>query len=98
MKQILNDKLYDTEKAKLIFSYIRRYKENELIFKPGYCWTAWADVDIYKTKKGNYFLHVKEEEWNKEYLEIVIEDQVKKTIKKLDADEYIKLFGKVEKA
>lgn len=98
MKAIINEKLYDTEKAKLLFSYKRKYKGNELFWKPGYFWYAWADVDIYKTEKGNYFLKVTEDDRNKEYLEATSEVNVKETIKKLDAEEYIKLFGKVEEA
>lgn len=98
MKAIINEKLYDTEKSELLFSYRRKYKGNELFWKPGYCWCSWADVDIYKTEKGNYFLKVIEEDWNKEYLEAIAEEKVKEIIKKLDVKKYIKLFGKVEEA
>ncbi|RQD73490.1 MAG: hypothetical protein D5R97_09295 [Candidatus Syntrophonatronum acetioxidans] len=46
MKKVINGKLYDTEKAVFIASY--RYS-NPSDFKH-------IEEDLYKTKKGNYFL------------------------------------------
>lgn len=96
MKKIINNKLYDTEKAEKIFSYRRKYKGPAMAFMPGYFYYHWADIDVYKTIHNNYFLLVdKDGEKNLEYIE---EEKLKSIIRELDADKYIELFGRVDEA
>lgn len=99
MKAIINNKLYDTEKAEKIYSYRRKYKVDSIcdsMLPKGYCFTDWEDIDIYKTKKENYFLHCKRD--CKEYIETTSYDYIKATIERLNPDKYIELFGKVKEA
>lgn len=97
MKKIIDNKLYDTEKAEKIFNFRQRRKTGNF---GDYNFYSWFDVDIYKTKKNNYFLHgyIKDALDNKPFIEKVSEKEVKKIIKELNADKYIELFGEVEEA
>lgn len=95
MKAIIDNKIYDTKKAKLLFSYLHKNSFPSMI--KGYCHTFWENADIYKTKKGTYFIHFYNDEYpNKARIEIATEDEVKFKIANLDPDKYIKIFGKVE--
>ncbi len=96
MKQIIDNKIYDTEKATKIFDYRRRCKGDDCLFKPGYSFYYWTDAQIYKTFKGNYFLHYDEKAGYKEFIEASTKEEAKKIIKKLDPDKYIELFGNVD--
>ena len=84
MKAILNNKLYDTEKADFIFRIsipkdIFHYDTNEF--------------NIYKTKNGNIFAEQKD-------AECLIGDSMLKTILSRPdcVDIYVKVFGEVEEA
>lgn len=93
MKKIIRNKLYDTEKAEKIYSFRQRRKTGSFgdlnIYK-------WFDIDIYKTKKNNYFFYGSKED--NQFIEEVSEKEVKSIIKELNADKYIELFGEVEEA
>ena len=47
MKRIINEKIYDTEKAEKVLSFGIVEDENEMV--------------LYKTKNGNFFMYMKEE-------------------------------------
>lgn len=91
MKQIINNKLYDTNKTTHIFSFRQNYPY-ESIFQKGIYFNNWKEVEYLKTEKGTYLLHNTDDK----KVEIVQEDEVKDTLKKLDTDKYIELFGEVE--
>lgn len=98
MKKIIDDKLYDTEKAEKIYSFRQRRKTGVLFNT--YDVHSWFEIDVYKTKKSNYFLHgyTKDSLDHKEFIEKTSEKKVKEIIKELNTDKYIELFGKIEEA
>lgn len=61
---------------------------------------SWFEVDVYKTKKSNYFFHgyIKDSLDHEQFIERTSEREVKETMKELNVDKYIELFGKVEEA
>lgn len=97
MKKIINNKLYDTEKGEKIFSFRQKRKTGNFGNLNIY---SWFNVEVYKTKKNNYFFYgyIKDSLDNKEYLEVVSEENIKEIMKELDPDKYIKLFGEIEEA
>lgn len=103
MKAIIDNKIYDTETAELIKTY---YKHYELAGRNllGYSSTfkRAREIDLYKTKKGNWFEVRKEMEGvtnSTIELEVVSELEVKETFKDLgDVINYQKYFDKLEEA
>ena len=91
MKKIIDNKLYDTEKATVIFEFIQIYEEGMLLFQE-YKYHFRYPAQYLKTQKGTYLFYCKD----KNIIEIVNEEKVKKTIMKLDVDKYQELFGKIE--
>lgn len=96
MKKIIDNKIYDTKKANAIYEFRRRLKGDECWFKKGYYFTYWTNAQVYKTQKGNYFLHFDEVEGYDEKIEATTELEVKKLIKDLDPDKYLEVFGNVD--
>jgi len=94
MKAIINDKLYDTDVAEKIFVFRRKVDKGAFFWNDQYRYTPYHNHDIYRTEKGNYFLHDTEDS----VLSEITEREVGEIIKKLDADKYIELFGEVEMA
>ena len=97
MKKIIDNKLYDTEKAEKIFNFRQQRKTGNF---GDYNFYSWFNVEVYKTKKNNYFFYgyIKDILDNKEFLEVVSEENVKDVMKELDPDKYIILFGDIEEA
>ena len=97
MKKIIDNKLYDTEKAEKIFNFRQKRKTGNF---GNYNFYSWFNVEVYKTKKNNYFFYgyIKDSLDKKEFLEVVSEENVKDVMKELDPDKYIKLFGDIEEA
>ena len=101
MKAIILNKIYDTDKAELIFSYIKNDQKNTIL-GPNLKFNFWRDVDIYKTNKGNYFEHIHKgdtdgkSQYLEEKIELVSENTVKHIIMKLNPDKYIELYGEIE--
>lgn len=60
MKAIIENKLYDTEKAELVYSFVRKCIGKDIFGMPGYCWADTCNIDLYKTQKGQYFEHNEE--------------------------------------
>ena len=96
MKKIIDNKIYDTEKANKIFEFRKKCQGQECWFMRGHYFYYWTNVQIYKTSKENYFLHYNEAEGYNESIEKISGEEVKATIKKLDPDKYIELFGMIE--
>lgn len=93
MKQIIDNKLYDTETATKIYKYKHRYFEQSKYMPLGWGFTYWEKAEIYKTKKGNYFIYYYDENnSDRERIEIRTEEEIKVLIQELNVDEYIKLF------
>lgn len=84
MRAILNNKLYDTEKAEFLFAVSlpqNDFHENV------------NEFNVYKTAKGNIFAEHKTAEC------LVGENVLKTVLSRPDCVEiYIKIFGEVEKA
>ena len=98
MKKIIDNLLYDTEKAEKIYSYRHRRKTGSIGSFNTY---HWFDIDVYKTKKGNYFLHgyPKDSYSLEPFIEKFSELEFKDLLKRIDPDKYIKFgFDDVEEA
>lgn len=99
-RYLLNNKIYDTEKAQEIIKYIKPIEHNGLIFKtyPKYRHT------LYKTQKGTFFVHIGEYVGNpdisygdKDYIELLSADEVKEILNHLNEIEiYEKIFDDLE--
>lgn len=93
-KAIINNKMYDTEKAELVVAYRRRVDMGPVMSGSDIHWTPMHDCLLYKTAKGNYFEHdgdtdaitPRDEKWARDL------------IRRLYPDKYIELFGEVEEA
>lgn len=99
MKKIIDNKLYDTEKAKKIVDFKTKV-EHKTLFGSLY---PYHKASIFKTDKGTYLKYIgKPEESsinydNYEKLEVISEDKVKKLLIDInDVDAYISEFGEVE--
>ena len=89
MKKIIGNKLYDTEKAEKIYSFMQKRKTfkigNTQFFK-------WYDVDAYKTKKGNYFIYgYSDDTTTQPFREETTLEEIKKIIKTIDPEKYIEM-------
>lgn len=97
MKAIINNKIYDTDKCKSLFTYYRRILKKDL-FGDYY---VWYEAEILKTAKGTY-LRYTDKPLEKGYedineLVIITEEEVKKVLIELnEIDLYQKEFGKLE--
>lgn len=108
MKQIINNKLYDTEKAELLYSYLKNVPIMKSILEYTYEINCWRDADLYVTKKKNYFVHIKQANKSRnnslyigsleEYIEEISKEEAKSLIQKLNPNKAIELFGEVEDA
>jgi hypothetical protein len=99
-RYLLNNKIYDTEKAQEIIKYIKPIEHNGVFFKtyPKY------EHTLYKTQKGKFFLHIGEyvRESNisykdKDYIELLSADEVKEILNRLnEIEKYEELFDDLE--
>lgn len=90
-RKIIEGKLYDTGKCEVIYKFRRLYEDPLTLIK-GYVHRVWEDAEYLKTQKGTYLFYCPE----RKDLQIVTEEEVERTVKKLSADDYIRLFGEVE--
>jgi hypothetical protein len=94
-RAIINEKLYDTDKAKQVFTFRRKVDKGPVFWNPEYHWAPWHKTVIFKTKKGSYF----EYDQDDEAITPTTEFKVREIIKNLDPDKYMKFFKeKVEEA
>lgn len=87
MKAILDNKLYDTKKSELVFSY-QSSVESAMKLLGVYPMYVTHYIDIYKTQKGAYFEHDK----YVDTLTLTTAKQVRTLIQKLDPERYMALF------
>lgn len=92
MKAIINNKLYDTEKAEKVIEFRRSGMKTSELWGTTMNLPYRHDITLYKTAKGNYF----EVDEDDKVLRVVSEAQVKELLTNIDPDLYIKLFGEVE--
>ncbi|MFQ6791996.1 MAG: hypothetical protein ACLRT4_04320 [Thomasclavelia sp.] len=100
MKKIIGNLLYDTEKAEKIYSYRVRRKTGSIGALNFY---NWFDINVYKTKKDNYFIYGCPSDEYKYSLEPFIEEfsepEFKEILKKIDPDKYTEFgFDDIEEA
>lgn len=88
MKKIIGNLIYDTDKAEKVFSFRQRRKVGSIGNLNIY---EWFEVYVYKTEKGNYFIHgyVEDKPTNKNFIEEFSEKEFLKIVKKIDPDKYI---------
>lgn len=93
MKFIVNDKIYDTDKAEKVLDYRRRFP---LTLTPQFC--IWRDMELYRTAKGNWF-SVKHEDYGKLTCIANTAEEAKEIFKQCNRDVlYAKYFGELEEA
>lgn len=93
-RKIIDGKLYDTGKAEVIFKFRKKYTDPlpPLIYGENMVRNTWEDVCYLKTAKGALLFYCEE----RKDLQVVTEEQVRTTIRELDADAYIRIFREVE--
>lgn len=95
MKRIINNKLYDTDKAKELVKFGENVSHASLVCNI----TSAHDAIIYKTNKGNYLKYVGPNNGYPNYktLDLLTQEEVKKILIDINAiDVYEKEFGKLE--
>lgn len=99
MKTIINNKLYDTDKAKKIYDFKVDIKHDGFFF-PTY---LYHEACIYKTNKGTYLKYIGKcaesaEDYEKyRKLEVISIEEVKRLLIQMNAiDVYISEFGELE--
>lgn len=100
MRYILNNKIYDTEKAQEIIKYTQSI-ENVGLFVTTY---PKYEHTLYKTKKGQFFVHIGKYKGNsnisyddKDYIELLSELKVKEILTELnEVEKYLELFSDTE--
>lgn len=93
MKFIVNNKIYDTEKAEKVLDYRRRFP---LTLTPQFC--IRYDMELFRTAKGNWF-SLKSEDYGKVTCIAHTVEEVKEIFKKCNRDElYFQYFGDLEEA
>lgn len=91
MKKIINDKLYDTDKAEVIFSFKRKYQD-PCVWSKDIAFTTWEHAQYLKTPKGAFLYYCE----SRKELELLEEVEVKRVIQRVDPDRYMELYGEVE--
>lgn len=93
MKFIVNDKIYDTDKAEKVLNFKCRFP---LILTPQFC--VWHDMELYRTSKGNWF-SIKHEDFDGRTCIPETDESVKEILKHCNKTElYAKYFGDLEEA
>lgn len=86
MKEIIDGKLYDTEKAELVVRFRRKVKAKNIFGE----FDTWAESELYKTKKGAWF-EVIGTNMSTPNLNVISEDRAKEIIT-VNPDKYIELY------
>lgn len=94
LRKIIDGKVYDTENARILFKFRRKYQDplNPLFFGKNMVHVEWEDAQYLKTERGAYLFYCPK----RKDLQVVAEEEVKNVIRQLNADAYIRLFGQVE--
>ena len=92
MRFIVNNKIYDTDKAELLAEGIYEVREPS-IFK-GFDTVCKCKSKLYKTQKGTYYFVY---EYKLSHcIELVTEDEAKSWLMHADYSKYAELFGELE--
>ena len=94
MRFIVDNKIYDTDKAELLAEGERKYEEKSFLlqctFYPSY------ETKLYKTEKGNYFFVYKSDLYH--CIEVTDEETAKGWLMYKNYPKYVELFGELEEA
>lgn len=101
MRYLLNNKVYDTEKAEKILTYIKPIEYTGIF---GYHSYPKYRHTLYKTNKENFFVHIGEYVGktdvafsNKDEIKLISDEEVKDILNQLNEVEiYKKLFNDLE--
>lgn len=100
MQYLLNNKLYDTKKAKKVITYIKSIPHKSFL---GYFTYPRYRHTLYKTNKGQFFVHIGEyiekdiAYEDKDYIELLTVKEVKGILNRLnDIETYKELFDDLE--
>ena len=91
MKKIIDGKLYDTEKAEVVFTFKRKYQD-PCIWSKEIVFNTWERACYLKTQKGAFLYYCED----RKELELIDETEVKRVIQQVDPDRFIELYGEVE--
>ena len=93
---VIQEKMYDTEKADFLGEVDKWYKNNLLSEICGKEVGTTYKCKLYRTKKNNYLL-VHEEGWDV-IGQAITEQTAKELLMNTNPDAYIKYFGEIEEA
>ena len=93
MRFIVNDKLYDTNKAELLCSFYEQWAQKTII---GTLYPT-LKTNLYVTAKGAYFITSKED-YDRPCIEVINEDKAKAYLMHYNYDKYAEMFGELEEA
>lgn len=93
MRFIVNNKIYDTDKAELLCTFKERWKSKTII---GTIYPL-RDTNLYRTVKGVYFLTCKAD-YDRSCIRVINEDKAKKYLMHNNYEKYAEMFGELEEA
>lgn len=93
MKFIVNNKLYDTDKAELLCSFRKQWESKTIV---GMLY-PYRDTNLYKTVKGSYFLTCTAD-YGTNYIEVIDENTAKYWLMRKGYDKYVEMFGALGEA
>lgn len=93
MKFIVNNKLYDTDKAELLCTFEKQWESKTIV---GTLY-PYRDTNLYKTIKGAYFLTCTAD-YGTSYIEVIGEKTAQYWLKYKAYDKYVEMFGPLEEA
>lgn len=94
MKFIVNDKIYDTDKAEVLCTFVTEWEIQTSIF--GGPWSR-MNTTLYKTAKGSYFITCKDF-YDKSYIKVIGEKKAKRYLMYHNYEKYAEMFGPLEEA
>ena len=87
MRFILNKKLYDTDKAELICTGLKKWDINAVVY-------ARLFTSLYRTSKGTFFIVA--EDGKTYHMRIVDQNEAEKFCISNSYDKYVEIFGELE--
>ena len=93
MKFIVNNKIYDTDKAELLCTFSKQWESKTIV---GTLY-PYRDTNLYKTAKGAYFFTCCTD-YGTHYIEVIDENTAKYYLMRKNYDKYVEMFGALEEA
>lgn len=87
MRFIVNKKLYDTDKAELICTGLKKWDINAVVY-------AWLSTSLYRTSKGTFFIVADDGKMHR--MKIIDQNEAENFCLKNNYDKYIEVFGELE--